>query len=70
MKVCTAQQMRNLDRAAEELGGIPSIVLMENAALACADELEKDLCGTSGKRIVIFCGKGNYKFEKNNFQNN
>ena len=55
MKVCTAQQMRNLDRAAEELGGIPGIVLMENAALACVQEILK----RKPKSVGIFCGKGN-----------
>ena len=30
MKVCTASQMRAIDKSAWELGGIPSIVLMEN----------------------------------------
>lgn len=59
MKACFAAQMREMDSDAVHIGKIPSIILMENAALACADELEKDLCGTSGKRIVIFCGKGN-----------
>ena len=42
MKVCYAQQMRNIDKAASDIGAIPSIVLMENAALACINELEKD----------------------------
>lgn len=56
MKVCTAEQMRQIDRTAEEMGGIPSIVLMENAAMACVREIEKL---SSVKRIGIFCGKGN-----------
>lgn len=56
MKVCTASQMRNIDRSAEELGAIPSIVLMENAAISCALEILKikDL-----KSVAVFCGKGN-----------
>ena len=59
MKVCYAQQMRNIDKAASDIGSIPSIVLMENAALACVRELEKDFGELRGKRIAVFCGKGN-----------
>lgn len=56
MKVCTASQMRNIDRSAEELGAIPSIVLMENAAIACVEEILKE---NNIKSATIFCGKGN-----------
>lgn len=56
MKVCTASQMREIDRLAEELALIPSIVLMENAAIACVDEIMK-IDGI--KSAAIFCGKGN-----------
>ena len=56
MKVCTASQMRNIDRMAEELGSIPSIVLMENAAIACVEEILKI---ESLKSVAVFCGKGN-----------
>ena len=55
MKICTAAQMREIDRCASEIGGIPSIVLMENAALACVCEIEK----LGVKKVGIFCGKGN-----------
>lgn len=57
MKVCTCEQMRKIDADTEKIGGIPSIVLMENAAMACVRELEK--IGIVGKRIAVFCGKGN-----------
>lgn len=50
--------MREVDRAASELGGIPSIILMENAALACVRELQRDH-ELSGKSAAVFCGKGN-----------
>ncbi len=59
MKACFAQEMREVDRAASEQGGIPSIVLMENAAIACVRELEKDFGSVKNKRIAVFCGKGN-----------
>lgn len=53
--VCSAEQMREIDRMAGELGGIPSIVLMENAAIACVNEIMK----RKPKRAAVFCGKGN-----------
>lgn len=59
MKVFTAQQMRDFDRAATEEYGIPSIVLMENAALRVVEFLEMKFSPLREKRIVIFCGKGN-----------
>ena len=51
--------MRAVDKAASEIGGIPSIVLMENAAIACVNELKKDFGELTGKHIAVFCGKGN-----------
>ncbi|PQV65307.1 NAD(P)H-hydrate epimerase [Abditibacterium utsteinense] len=59
MKVFTAQQMRDFDRAAVEEYGIPSIVLMENAALRVVEFLEAKFAPLSEKKIVILCGKGN-----------
>ncbi len=59
MKVFTAQQMRDFDRAAIEDYGIPSIVLMENAALRVVEFLEAKFSPLAGKKIVILCGKGN-----------
>ncbi len=50
--------MRAIDRAATEIGFVPSIVLMENAAIACVNELKKDF-DLSGKSVAVFCGKGN-----------
>lgn len=59
MKACFAEQMRRIDRAASERGGIPSIVLMENAAIACVNELKKDFAELEKQSIAVFCGKGN-----------
>jgi hydroxyethylthiazole kinase-like uncharacterized protein yjeF len=59
MKVCSAQQMREMDRQAINEVGIPGIVLMENAAIACVSELEKTVSDFKNKRIGVFCGKGN-----------
>lgn len=57
-KACYAAQMRGIDLAASEKSGIPSIVLMENAALSCVWELKKDFDLTQ-KSVAVFCGKGN-----------
>ena len=51
--------MRAVDKAAEEIGGIPSIVLMENAAVECVMALYEDFDSLKGKYAAIFCGKGN-----------
>ena len=59
MQILLAEEMRALDRAAEEEIGIPGIVLMENAGRAVAEAAEKMLGSCCHKRIVIFAGKGN-----------
>lgn len=53
MKVCSVEQMRACDVASSEEFGISSIVLMENAAIACSAEAEKF------SDIAVVCGKGN-----------
>lgn len=56
--VCYAEQMRDVDRMASEVGAIPGIVLMENAAIACVEELKRSFC-LNGCRVAVVCGKGN-----------
>ena len=51
--------MRGIDRAAEEIGAVPSVVLMENAAIAVVDELKKNFPDLTEKEVAVFCGKGN-----------
>ncbi len=58
MKVLTAEEMREVDRRAIELG-ISSLVLMENAGLRVVEFLEKRFAPLAAHRIVIVCGKGN-----------
>jgi len=58
MKVLTHEEMRAADRSAIE-SGIPSLVLMENAAYGLLRALEKRFANLSRERIAIFCGKGN-----------
>ena len=59
MKVCYSDEMRNIDKAAIEKAGIPGIVLMENAAIVCVDEIKKLYTNLEGLKVAIFCGKGN-----------
>src|SRR3982750_4380624 len=56
MKILNAEQMRNIDRRATERFGVPSIVLMENAALAVVDAIAEHY--PKADRVAIFCGTG------------
>ena len=59
-KVLTAAEMREVDRLTTERYGIPSILLMENAAHAVARVITEKLGGSvKGKSILILCGRGN-----------
>lgn len=59
-KVLTAEEMREVDRLTAEKYGIPSILLMENAAHAAARIIAEKLGGSvAGKSFLILCGKGN-----------
>ncbi|MBV8520467.1 MAG: NAD(P)H-hydrate dehydratase [Acidobacteria bacterium] len=56
MKILTADEMRNIDRRATERFGVPSIVLMENAAIAVVDALFEHYA--SAERVALVCGTG------------
>ncbi len=59
-KVLTAAEMREVDRLTVEKYGIPSLLLMENAAHAAARVIAEKLGGSvAGKSFLILCGKGN-----------
>ncbi len=59
-KVLTAEEMREVDRLTTEKYGIPSIILMENAAHAAANVIKEKLGGSvKEKSFLILCGKGN-----------
>ena len=59
-KVLTAEEMREVDRLTTEKYGIPSILLMENAAHAAARVITEKLGDSvKGKSFLILCGKGN-----------
>ena len=55
--ILTGQEMAAADQAASLKIGIPSIVLMERAALSVADEITKR--SAPGSRIMILAGPGN-----------
>jgi len=55
----TAAEMASADRTTSEKIGIPSIVLMERAALAVAKAVQEDFPDASGTEILIIAGKGN-----------
>lgn len=58
MRLVTAEEMQQVDRAAIQSFGIPGMVLMENAGLAVVAEIESLLGGVDGKKAAIFCGGG------------
>jgi NAD(P)H-hydrate epimerase len=55
----TREQARELDRRAMEEYGIPGVILMENAGRGAAEIAAAMLGDPPGRRVVIFCGKGN-----------
>lgn len=58
MKVLTAAQMRAVDRRTIE-GGIPGLILMENAGSRVVEFLLETFAPLTRHRVVILCGKGN-----------
>jgi NAD(P)H-hydrate epimerase len=56
MKILTAEQMKRIDRRATERFGIPSIVLMENAATAVVDAIFAHY--PQCDRVAVICGVG------------
>jgi len=57
MKIVTAAEMREIDRATSEKFGVPSLTLMENAGAAVAERV--NLFQSGKEEIVVLCGKGN-----------
>ncbi|MFW6056179.1 MAG: NAD(P)H-hydrate dehydratase [Chloroflexota bacterium] len=58
MRICTVQEMREMDRRAVEEYGLPEAILMENAGQAVYNVV-KSQYGTGGRRYVVICGRGN-----------
>ena len=59
MYLVTATQMQSLDRRTIEEAKVPGTTLMERAGDGVAKALEHAFGSPSGKRVTIFCGKGN-----------
>ena len=59
MKILTAVQMGEVDRLTTERYRIPSLLLMENAGRAVAEELAKAKPEFAHERVLILCGTGN-----------
>jgi ADP-dependent NAD(P)H-hydrate dehydratase / NAD(P)H-hydrate epimerase len=58
--VITSAQMREIDRLTSERYGIPSLVLMENAASAVVRVIVSTFAGdVAGKTALVLCGRGN-----------
>jgi ADP-dependent NAD(P)H-hydrate dehydratase / NAD(P)H-hydrate epimerase len=57
VRILTAEAMRGVDQAAIEGLGIPSLVLMENAALGVADAIGERF--PRARAVALFCGPGN-----------
>src|SRR5260370_9749608 len=57
MKIVSAAEMREIDRATSERFGVPSITWMENAGSAVARFVLSDY--PQAERVAIVCGKGN-----------
>jgi NAD(P)H-hydrate epimerase len=57
MKIVSAAEMREIDRATSERFGVPSLTLMENAGSAVARFVLSDY--PQAERVGILCGKGN-----------
>jgi NAD(P)H-hydrate epimerase len=56
MKILTAEQMKAIDRRATERFAVPSLVLMENAALAVVDAIFEHY--PECERVAVICGTG------------
>src|SRR3990170_8296957 len=59
MYIATAGEMNNIDRRTRDEYGIPTLLLMENAASGITRAVEQMLVSVRGKRITVLCGRGN-----------
>jgi hydroxyethylthiazole kinase-like uncharacterized protein yjeF len=59
MKVARAQEMQEIDKLAQVEYQLSGDLLMERAALAVREVIRRDCGSIAGRRIYIFCGKGN-----------
>lgn len=57
--LCTAEQMRELDRRTIEELGIPGAVLMETAGRGMALAIRDEFGPLAGLKVAVMCGRGN-----------
>lgn len=58
-EIVTAKEMKTLDSNTIQKAGIPSLVLMERAALQTVSELTKRINEKDKEKILVVCGTGN-----------
>lgn len=58
-KIVTAKEMKQLDADTIEKMGVPSLVLMERAALRTAEEIRKHQINGNKSSVLVVCGSGN-----------
>lgn len=59
MKHVTAERIRRIDALAQKKFSIPSLILMENAGRAAAEEITGFMGNDFRGKVAIFCGRGN-----------
>lgn len=59
IKVLTADEMRKCDHETIEQGRVSGVTLMANASHGVARVAEILLGGTEGRKVAVFCGRGN-----------
>jgi len=59
MEILTGEQMRQADRHAIDVLGVPSLLLMEAAGQGISAALRRDLPRLGEDGVLILCGKGN-----------
>ncbi len=59
MRSLSREEVRRVDAFAIETLGIPGVILMENAGMACAQQVVEMLAGTGRKRVAVVAGSGN-----------
>jgi hydroxyethylthiazole kinase-like uncharacterized protein yjeF len=55
----TREQVRAIDKHAQAVLGVPTIVLMENAGRAAVDAIERHFGRSAGRRFAVVAGAGN-----------
>ena len=58
-EVVTADEMKALDHNTIQKAGLPSLVLMERAALKTVEEIMQRLKDRGKEKILVVCGTGN-----------